>query len=399
MSRKMLAAGLIAGLSCCLPSVPAIAQTPEAPLKIGGAVRSNLFYKTWEDAAFSQARYGNWAFDTLRLTADSHYQNIRFSSEYRLYPGYQFLRYGWAGYTFADHLELQAGVHKVPFGLLPYASNNWFLSLPYYLGFEDDYDAGLKLIAPFAGWGIPLEAQLAFYKNDEGSFTGRSLDSARWSYDVVRSSPGELAGAGLGSLQANRETNQGNLRLAHSLAHGAWGTTELGVSGQYGGLYNDLTGRNGDRWATAAHVDGNYWNRLNIKLQVMRYAFRPENPTNQDPDVVTMGAYDAPYKVAARANVYGLGLGYRIPVSWGPISQVMLYDDFSSLQKEPASFAPSHMNVLGASVTAGPMIAYLEAVSGLNHPWVGSDYGRALAEGSPDARWETRFNLNVGYYF
>lgn len=376
--------GLVAGTLAA--AGPAWAQPDE--LHLGGALRINLRYSAWAGLPL------RWEFDTFRLDADGLTRGLRYSAEYRFYQGYHMLHHGWLGHAFSERLELQLGIQRVPFGLLPFASHNWFFSLPYYLGFEDDYDTGIKLLslAPF-GW--PLELHAAFYPNDEGHFTGSSLDSARYSYDVVRTAPGEL---GLAAGAANTEVDQFDLRLTHTIPH-AFGTTQLGASGQVGGLYNLQSKRMGDRWAIALHLEGDYLERWNLKLEGIRYQFRPQNPPGEDSRWVSMGAYDAPYLVAAEGDLWVAGLAYRIPVAWGPIAEVRLYDDFSWLEKRAVGFAPSAMNVLGAMLRAGSVYTYLEAASGRNHPWLGADYGRALAEGSPEAGWQTRYNVNLGVYF
>jgi hypothetical protein len=50
-------------------------------------------------------------------------------------------------------------------------------------------------------------------------------------------------------------------------------------------------------------------------------------------------------------------------------------------------------------IASGKLFTYVDAAFGKNQPWIGPDYGRALAEGDPDAGWELRFNINIGYYF
>jgi hypothetical protein len=49
--------------------------------------------------------------------------------------------------------------------------------------------------------------------------------------------------------------------------------------------------------------------------------------------------------------------------------------------------------------TAGRLLTYVDFAFGKNQPWIGPNYGAALAEGDPAADWELRFNINIGYYF
>lgn len=370
--------------------------TPEeqSSLHVGGALRVNYFVKSWEGQDGNRKRLGDLAFDTFRLNVDGRLSDVLVSAEYRVYQGYSMLHHGWVGYAFSPATQVQLGVHRVPFGLLPYASHNWFFAMPYYLGFEDDYDMGLKLLHEHGPWNL----QLAFYKNDEGNYTGHSTDSARYSYDIVRVSRDNAGEAYLDTDQANEETNQFNARVAYTFQHGELGSTEVGVSGQVGQLYNAITERDGLGWAAAAHLNGTY-GRFNVLLEGMYYEYDPANPEGVSDDFVTVGAYDAPYKLASRGTVLLAGISYGLPVSWGPISKLTFYENYSALLKSTAGYELSQQNVVGALVTAGPVFTYVDVASGKNQPWLGPDYGGAFAEGQPDARWETRFNVNVGYYF
>lgn len=300
---------------------------------------------------------------------------------------------GWIGYTFGT-TETRLGVVQVPFGITPYASHNWFFDIGYYIGLEDDYDMGVKVLpAKFGGWDL----QLAFFKNDEGSYTGDSIDSARYSYDVVHTDADELGYAGVEDPRTNEETNQLNLRLTRTLGGGER-STELGLSGQYGGIYNSTTREMGEHWAAALHLSGDY-GRWNLMLQAAGFGHELKNPAGVDDRFVVMGAYDAPYKVAADGTLLVANLAYAQPVSWEALDTVTYYNDFSMIAKDEAGWEDSFLNVLGLSLSGGPLFVYVDAAMGKNHPWIGSDYGIALAEGNPQADWEVRFNVNVGYYF
>ena len=117
------------------------ADTPASPLAIGGAVRFNYVYKSWQP----EHPHGFVGLDTIRLDLNYDDGQVIGSAQYRYnrFPAGQggytnhFLHHGWAGVRFADKSELHAGLDKLPFGLLPFASNNFFESIAYYLGFED----------------------------------------------------------------------------------------------------------------------------------------------------------------------------------------------------------------------------------------------------------------------
>jgi hypothetical protein len=51
------------------------------------------------------------------------------------------------------------------------------------------------------------------------------------------------------------------------------------------------------------------------------------------------------------------------------------------------------MHVLGVAVSAGGLYTYLDLVRAQNHPFIG---GTLAGE---DDDWNTRLNINFGYYF
>lgn len=380
------------GAAAADAEVAAAEPEPETSIKVGGAMRVTYAYKTWDDT--DKDRLGSFFFDTFRVNADGKHGPLRLSAEYRFYSGYHMLHHGYVGYAVDDKTQIDVGVSQVPFGLLKYASHNWFFDITYYLGFEDDYDMGVRTSFDLGD----LDLWLAFYKNSEGTYTGASAASARYSYDVVPATVADLGYAGLAADRNDSETNQVNVRATYTLSHGDSGTTELGLSGRLGGLYNADTAQTGLHWAAAAHLNGTY-GPINVQLQGIGYAFEPELPDGQDDTVVIMGAYDAPYFVAAKGTILSANLAYNLPLNAGPVSSLTFYNDYSVVLKSEESFETTHQNVTGMLVAAGPIYTYVDMAMGRNHPWLGGAYGTALAAGEADADWHGRFNINIGYYF
>ncbi len=364
------------------------AQEDAGPhLDVGGAFRINAFYKTWEGEEANRARGGDLAFDTFRLNVDGGWKDLTLSAEYRMYVGYHMLHHGWVGLAPSDKVELRLGVHQVPFGLLPYASHNWFFDISYYVGLEDDYDLGLVGLYT----GEKLQVQVAFFKNDEGSFTGASADSARYSYDLVYTTPDELGYAGLEEDHTDVETNQGNLRVV-----GTFDDLEVGLSGRLGMLYDVASGDFGSHWAAAAHLRYSP-GPLDLQLEGIAYSYAPATP--QGRDFVVMGAYDYPYMVASDGALALANLAWTIPTKLDNLDSITLYEDYSVLVKTGTDWPATHQSVTGALLAAGPIYTYVDLAVGKNHPWLGGGYGNALARAEADTGWQARFNVNVGYYF
>jgi len=362
-----------------LLAVPLAAQDkPE--LKIGGALRYNYNLSSWKEG--QKKRGGDFGYDMFRINTKAAYKGIMLDAEYRLYSadnGGGFLKQGWLAYNLNDRDQIQLGLTQVPFGIQQYNSHNWFFNMTYYVGLEDDHDMGFK----YMHRGEKFEYQLAFFKNAEELRFGSNseVSASRYSYDIAG---------------RNKEANQFNGKIIYKF--GKETASKLGVSVEYGGLYNLDTEEMGDHAAFAAHYEINK-GKWNGKAQFIAASNNPINALGEPRNVVTMAAYGAPYEVAAHFNMYSLGISREVPVKWGPISNLQFYNDFAYMQKKAAGFTDSYQNVTGVLVTAGSVYTYVDYAAGYNHSWLGGNFVDDFAVGNPDAKWEARFNINIGYYF
>jgi hypothetical protein len=69
------------------------------------------------------------------------------------------------------------------------------------------------------------------------------------------------------------------------------------------------------------------------------------------------------------------------------------------MYKTNTDFEPTMQNTLGMLLATGPIYTYVDIASGVNHPWLTNSFGTGLGEGVEDAGWNTRLNVNIGYYF
>jgi len=259
----------------------------ESSLHVGGALRYNMLLTSYEsdiDAQSSQFTMDTWRINVL-------YDNpggIGLNFEYRFYPtfGTHFIKQGWLQYDFSEQTQMQLGVTQVPFGNLQYNSNNWWFSLPYYVGLEDDHDMGVKFTKTTDN--MQWDFAYFFQADPEGPVGGNgsfgSGGSGRYAYDVI---PG-----GNASLT---ERNQFNVRGAYQLDNG-----EVGASIQYGQLYNSARDEMDSQYAFAVHADLNRGN-FNIKPQFLYYGMDVADNSGTDLSTVYMGAYGIPYEVSTEA--------------------------------------------------------------------------------------------------
>lgn len=362
-------------------AVPA-AGAEEDGIGFGGAVRFQYAYEPYNDG--NKDRGGDIDFDTFRLNLDGSLGDVILSAEWRYYQYMNVIHHVWVGYDFDEHWQGQAGVTKLPFGVLPYNSHSYFFSSNFYLGLEDDYDAGIKALYDNGPWDV----QLAFFKNDElGGVDGYVDDMAdRYAYDIVG---GRTPAEGSFATPANPlgEVNTLVGRVAYAMSHSDAARTELGVSGLHGGLHDGLEDA-GDYQAAAVHLVGDY-GRWNLQLQATTY----EYDLDAGYERIAVAAYAFYDTIAAEATTYTANLAYSLPVSLGPVTNLTFYNDYSLVTDKSANLDDTRMNVTGVAVTAGGLYAYIDYVIAQNQPFVG---GTMDATGS---QTENRFNIHVGYYF
>ena len=370
---------IVLGILLILPNYKTLAQD-EPEVNIGGALRFNYNYSSWKEN--QKDRGGDFGYDLFRLNVDGSYKGIFARFEYRLYAdvfGGDFLKEGVVGYNFNDKNKIEFGLAKVPFGIERYNSHNFFFNLPYYVGLEDDYDMGLT----FTHIDDKLEYHLGYFKNAEEEIFADVSEhtSNRYAYDIVG---------------RNKEIHQINGKVVYKPlkdpAH------RLGVSGQYGGIYNLDTRETGDRYAVAAHYEYRTEDWI-IKAQALTASFSPKNALGETRQSILMGAFGAPYEVATEFEIYNLGISRILDIDTKLVKHLEVYNDFGYMRKRNTGFDDSFMNVVGFLFSSGPIYCFVDYAAGYNHSWLGGDYVDDFAVGDPDAKWEARFNINIGYYF
>ncbi|MGQ1947215.1 hypothetical protein ACT3CD_08980 [Geofilum sp. OHC36d9] len=366
----------------------------KSSFKIGGAVRYNIFSKSWID----NKTQPEFTWDTWRLNVSGTAGGIDLNFEYRFYPsfGTHFMHHGYFGYAFTDDLYMKLGVSQVPFGITKFASHSWWFQGQYYFGLEDDYDMGIK----FDYNGIDkLDLSFAYFRQAEpegpiagGDVTYGASGPGRYSYDIT---PG-TGKIGTTEVEAHiRELNQVNIRAAYHLSD----ALEVGLSAQAGGIYNSVLNKSELSTAFAAHVQATWGQGWDFKGSMINYNYAARSDNNEKLDIIQMGAYGSAYDVAAKANVYSAGIAKNFNVEWGPINAIQIYTDYTLVDKIDDDFYDMQQFVPGMLVSAGPIYTYIDYAMGKNHPWINSTFGAGMGAGDADAEWMKRFNINIGYYF
>ena len=370
------------------------AQEKKSHFHIGGAVRYNMYVKSW----VKKKTQPEFTWDTWRLNVDGSAGGVDLSFEYRFYPtfGTHFIHHGYLGYAFNDDLYMKLGVSQVPFGITKYASHSWWFQGQYYFGLEDDYDMGIK----FDYTGVEnLTLNFAYFRQAEpegpiagGAVTYGNAGPGRYSYDIT---PG-VGKIGTETVNAHiRELNQFNVRAAYQASK----SVELGLSGQVGGIYNSVLDKAEVSTAFCAHILANWGNGWNFKGSLINYNYKARADNGDMLDIVQMGAYGSPYDVAAKANAYAAGIAKSFPVKIGPITNIQVYVDYTYVDKLKAEYADMQHLIPGFLLSAGPVYTYVDYAMGKNQPWLTPSFGEGLGVGDENAKWNKRFNINIGYYF
>lgn len=347
-------------------------------INLGGALRLNYNNSSWKPN--QQKRGGDFGFEVFRISGDVSYEKWQLFLDQRFYAagfGGAFLKYGYFQYNIDEYKHLKIGLIPAYFGAQQFNSHSWFFQLPFYLGFEDDYDMGISYDIK----NDKFQLDLAYYKNSEllGFADNAPISDARYNYDFS----GE-----------NREINQVNARFNYFVNE----NTKLGATLQYGGIWNIDTKAVGSQAALGIHYETDI-NKWNIKAQYLTYNNQPENATGQSRDIIQMTAYGAPYNTAAKASIYSISVAYTQPVKWGPITSLQFYNDYSYMDKSVSTWEDTQMNILGVLVSAKPMYIYVDYGMGKHQPWLGPQWTDALTTGDPENGWEGRFNINFGFYY
>ena len=386
--------------ACMFASAAAVADN----LTIDGAVRIWVESVGWNDQ-----RKGTLEFDTARL--GFKYDDGRFLAagreRYYHYTSREtgagkgadmlFNEYLWAGWRFADKAELHLGQDRMPFGLLPYASNNFFESTAWYAGYEDTYAMGARYTRTDGG----LSTSLAFYPSDGRHLLSWAsdtavldgLDSVRFSNHLMKSYGREERDTFVGRLAYGLPLAGGKAEIGASLLGGRLAATNAALSG-------------GRRHAQALHASGEF-GRFGIQLETIRYrnTFAGNGSAAGawsgacDNDCVVIGAYGFTNRLAARGRIDIANVSYKIPGSIGPFSNFVVYDDWSRLRKSAAGYPDSYQNVTGLSIGAGRWSVLLDFARGTNQPYLSPVFGTALTTGGGAKSSGHRFNATIGYYF
>lgn len=353
------------------PSEPSPASTtqstkpPPDSFHLGGAIRGNY---TWKDYAPNSPA----DVELLRVDLNGQHGPAFFSVQYRWTRHHvDFVHHAYAGWHFSPDSDLRVGVLEVPFGLLPDASQSFWLNTGYFVGYEGDADLGAVWHRNFGSNQLHL-----------GAFAGDEYTNGK---RYQRFTP-DLATT---TQLPYREREHLSARYEHVTPWGD-GNFKLGASVIAGHLQNVQI--RDTHWQDAVAIHGQWQvSQMLYQLQWIRYRNAISNHH------IAVSAYGEAYEIASQANVPSANVAYKL-ANPGWFDAITCYENVSAAL--PTRHAPdlrrTVQNVVGCTVNKGIMQTYVDVISGKNMVASGGD-GVGISSLSPG--WHTRLNINIGFYF
>ena len=179
-------------------------------------------------------------------------------------------------------------------------------------------------------------------------------------------------------------------------------STEVGVSLQAGQL-KGFRADDGDTYAASIHMK-NSWGSWGIKSQLTYYQYNIGSQATGDDELIPFGAFDFAWPIATEGIIPAISINYLIKtdaITW--IDSVNLYVEYSSILKSGKTasgqdFKNSDLFVVGAAWARGGWYIYTDlGMSNGNYFVGGDDFTNQGA--NLNATWQSRVNVNFGYYF
>lgn len=377
--------------------------------KVGGKAGFNY---TFDDTGVNKDRharkYGDWKFNKFLLDLTGKVHGLDYKVEHIWYNGnntsyYHFLE-AYVGHKFNNEVVGQVGNTLVPFGINDNLS--WWKNIAFYSGFGDNYQTGFKMMYRNCPWNFELQLG----KN--------SLVSANNAFAVTpKITTGTANSQSVTGTTATTSLNQNNedsvqlaaklTRMHHFNDHTK---VEAGLSAMVGNTYNTQSSHRGTKAAGAVHLNG-HWHRWQVQLQFLPYGYslNSGDGVGAADDTLQLGKDGYVYTIPSKANIYTAGIAYKIPVNWGKVEEITVYDDYSLLSGKRTQ-RKTTMNIVGAKFVTGPLFVTADVISAKNMFGIGQDLDKngnlnIFNIGSNNTgldgsnHWKTKINVNFGAQF
>ena len=360
-------------------------NSEQGALTISGAVRANYQHKDYGQPVDDQ----KIQFDAAIL--DLAYESPKWfgKAEYRCYQYDKFcdfstLVYGYAGYHLNKTDHITVGLQAIPFGPSRFWDSSFYAGLNNTMGLQDALDLGVNYHFELDS---ATQVDLAYFATDGGRYTGDSLDAARYTANLVKTSD---------PLKTSlNEKNMWMARINQDLSFLRTDDFNVSVGGSY--WYSDIENyhshQTGSRNAWALFSKINYQD-LAVTLTGGRNSISNRDAIN--PHSSAFGSFDSEYDMANKGFFYTVDTTYTFKNVWNDVS-VSPYVVLSGFDKKQSGYQDSQRNIVGAAWSYKNSSLYTEYVMSKNDPFIGGN-GDSLAEGD-DGKWNKLLNIMFIYNF
>lgn len=377
--------------------------------KIGGKAAFNY---TFDDTGVNKAKhskkYGDWKFNKFILHLTGEVNDLDYKIEHIWNNGnnssYTHFLETYVGHKFKNNVVGQVGNTSVPFGILDNLS--WWKNIAFYAGFGDNYQAGIKMLHHECPWDFQLQIgkNSLVSGNDAFSLTPKMTTGDADNTAATRTKFSQ-------NLNKNNEDSlQLAARIARTHVINDCTKIEIGLSAKLANTYNTISRHRGSHSAAAAHTNL-HLDRWQVQLQFIPYRYSPKNGIGlgSEDNAMQLGKDGYLYTIPSKANIYTGGIAYKIPVHWGKIEDITVYNDYSTLSGK-RTLKKTRMNIFGAKFVSGPLFVNADLITAQNMFGVGQDLDAAgnlniFNLGSDNSgldgihHWKTKFNINFGVQF
>ena len=134
-----------------------------------------------------------------------------------------------------------------------------------------------------------------------------------------------------------------------------------------------------------------------MHLQWISYEYNQKNPEDLSEKTIQFGAFMFPFEVSTKADVYTFNLANDIHINKKYLDRIKVYLNMSMVSPKKGYGSNSKQIVLGTTLIKRGLYAYFDYIFGQNM-WFSGGPGIGLAH-PEDETWNSRLNINFGYYF
>lgn len=350
-------------------------------LDVSGWLRANIQDKSYSDQEHKLK------FDAAKLELKYSRQKFEGELEYRCYQfdklcDFSSLVNANLSYTPSPDHQFKLGIQDIPFGPGRNWSSNWYGGVLVNTGLEDIHNLGLNY-----HFAVDQDTQfeLGYFARDAGRYTGKSLDSARYSANYVQSDR---------EYSHLNEKNMWLTRLQHQFSNLGTEALNLNLGGSY--WYSDIENKTfhstGHRhsWALFSQID---YQALKFSLTAGRTDIDNKDPIH--PHSAMMGSFDSSYAVANKGSFYTADLIYTFGLFNS--SSLSPYLTYSRLNKSEKGYVDSSRYIIGTQWNYKDISLVGEYIVGKNDLFIGGT-DSAFAAGNSSGS-ESMLNLLFLYNF